>query len=200
MKGNQRGGEEGQVGRSLVGWDDVAKERETGSGTRSGGENGSERRRQGACKYVTKEYLVILTVLEQLCHYEGPKIHVAGLSWMCVNGWCRNLRPAKCLNLCLPSDTAGLRHSVFYEQYKVDRGFIFSLYTTKKEKTSRLAAALRVTSRRDTSWEAGCRMYGRSSLLRSHLVGLLSRALPALVLMLYIPHFFHISWDFYNCE
>lgn len=86
MKGSQRGGGEGQVGRSLVGWDDVAKEkrkkeRETGSGTRSGGEKiGSERRRQGACKYVTKEYLVILTVLEQLCHYEGPKIHVAGLS------------------------------------------------------------------------------------------------------------------------
>lgn len=37
MKGSQRGGEEGQVGRSLVGWDDVAKERETGSGTLSGG-------------------------------------------------------------------------------------------------------------------------------------------------------------------
>lgn len=56
------------------------KERETGSVTRSGGKNGSERRRQEACKYVTKEYVVILTVLEQLCHYEGPKIHVAGLS------------------------------------------------------------------------------------------------------------------------
>lgn len=78
------GGGEGQVGRSLVGWDDVAKEKrkkerpEVVHGV--GGKNGSERRRQGACKYVTKEYLVILTVLEQLCHYEGAKIHVAGLS------------------------------------------------------------------------------------------------------------------------
>lgn len=75
----------GQVGRRLVGWDDVAKEkrerkRDRKWDTEWGGGNGSERRRQGACKYVTKEYLVILTVLEQLCHYEGPKIHVAGLS------------------------------------------------------------------------------------------------------------------------
>lgn len=66
------------MGRSLVGWDDVAKEKRKRD--RKWGENGSERRRPGACKYVTKEYLVILTVLEQLCHYEGPKIHVAGLS------------------------------------------------------------------------------------------------------------------------
>lgn len=37
----------------------------------------------------------------------------------------------------------------------------FFFVLDKKRKTSRLAAALRVTSRRDTSWEAGCRMYGR---------------------------------------
>lgn len=164
------GGEGGEteVERSLVAMGQWLKrekrERETGSGIRAG-KIKRGRRRQEACKYVTKECFDILTVLEQFCHNEGSEIHVAGLSWMCVKGWCRNLRPAKCLNVFLPLLNGGFPSLVcLARKCKVESGFNFPFDTTRKGKTSRLAAALKVTSRTDTSWGAGCRMYGRRSL------------------------------------